>query len=93
MDSVQHLYGRSEHVGEHAVVGIVTVSDRANAGEYEDEGGPALLSFLEQGIASPLTVHYRCVPDDKALIEETFIEMLDRLGCHVVVTTGGSGSA
>jgi molybdopterin adenylyltransferase len=93
LDLIQQLNGHPNHVGDHAVIGIVTVSDRASAGEYEDEGGPAVLSFLDEGIASPLTVHYRCVPDDKSLIEKTLIEMVDELGCHVLVTTGGTGPA
>ena len=75
MDPIHQLEGHSGHVGEPAVIGIVTISDRASAGSYEDEGGPAVLSFLREGIASPLTVHYRCVPDDRAHIEATLIEM------------------
>ena len=75
MDSVHQLEGHSGHVGEPAIIGIVTISDRASAGKYEDEGGPAVLSFLREGIASPLTVHYRCVPDDRAQIESTLVEM------------------
>ncbi len=93
MDLIQQLEGQPGHVGEPAIIGIITISDRASAGKYEDEGGPAVLSFLREGIASPLTVHYRCVPDDRAHIEATLIEMCDEIGCHVVVTTGGTGPA
>ena len=61
------------------VLGIVTVSDRASSGTYQDEGGPAVLAFFEEGLASPSTVHYRCVADEQALIEQTLIELSDDL--------------
>ncbi len=93
MQSISHRPGVGSHHGEHAVLGIVTVSDRASSGTYQDEGGPAVLAFLEEGIASPSTVHYRCIADDQALIEQTLIELSDDLGCHVIVTTGGTGPA
>ena len=93
MQAVNQTTERMDHVGEHACIGIVTVSDRASQGEYQDEGGPAILAFLEEAIASPCTVHYRCVPDERETIGETLIEMIDELGCDVVVTTGGTGPA
>jgi molybdopterin adenylyltransferase len=74
-----------------ATIGIVTVSDRASDGAYSDEGGPAILTFISEAIASPCTVHYRCVPDEQELIESTLIELADKVGCDVVVTTGGTG--
>ena len=80
-------------VGEPAVFGILTVSDRAHSGEYEDEGGPAILGFFEEAIASQWTHYYRIVPDELNLISEALIEMVDELGCNVVVTTGGTGPA
>ena len=93
MDTIHHLTGHSSVVGEPAILGIVTVSDRASSGKYADEGGPALLSFFKECLASPSTVHYRCVKDDKSIIENTLIELSDELGCNVVVTTGGTGPA
>ena len=80
-------------VGDPATLGILTVSDRAHKGEYEDEGGPAILQFFKEAIASQWSHHYRVVPDEKAAISETIIEMTDGLGCDVVVTTGGTGPA
>lgn len=80
-------------VGDPAVFGILTVSDRAHSGEYEDEGGPAILGFFEEAIVSQWTHHYRIVPDELDLISEALIEMVDELGCNVVVTTGGTGPA
>jgi len=80
-------------VGEPAVFGILTVSDRAHSGNYEDESGPAILGFFEDAIASKWNHHYRIVPDEQDLIEAALIEMVDGLSCDVVVTTGGTGPA
>ena len=80
-------------VGDPAVFGILTISDRASSGEYEDEGGPAILGFFEEAIASPWSHHYRVVPDNREEITAAIIEMVDELGCDVVVTTGGTGPA
>lgn len=85
--------GVDGHVGEHVRIGIVTVSDRASEGAYADEGGPAILGFLQEALRSPWTAEYRCVPDEQAVIEKTLIELTDRVGCSVVVTTGGTGPA
>ena len=93
MDSIQELPGKVTHCGEHAILGIVTVSDRASSGTYQDEGGPAVLAFFKEGLASPSTVHYRCVADEQEVIEQTLRELSDILGCHVIVTTGGTGPA
>ena len=80
-------------VGDHATLGILTVSDRAHKGEYEDEGGPAILGFFQEAIASEWSSHYRVVPDEVSAISAAIIEMTDDLGCDVVVTTGGTGPA
>lgn len=93
MDSTTSLEGHNGHVGERAKIGILVASDRAHSKEYEDEGGPAILGFLEEAVASPVEVHYRCIPDQQDIIEETLIELADVTGCHVVVTTGGTGPA
>lgn len=93
MDDVTRLEGREGHVGDIARIGIVTVSDRASAGTYDDEGGPAILGFLREAVASPLEAHYRCVPDDAEAIEAALIELCDEVLCAVVVTTGGTGPA
>ncbi|MCH1540383.1 MAG: molybdopterin adenylyltransferase [Candidatus Poseidonia sp.] len=91
MDELTSSDGLASHVGEHINLGIVTVSDRASEGTYVDEGGPAILSFFRDGFASSWTAHYRCVPDEQSRIEAALIEMVDERGCHVVVTTGGTG--
>ena len=93
MQTTTKTTAKDGHVGDKAKIGIVTVSDRASQGDYEDEGGPAILAFIEQAIASPCAVHYRCVADDHQTIASTLIELIDELGCDVVVTTGGTGPA
>ena len=78
-------------VGEHATFGILTVSDRAYSGEYNDEGGPAIYQFLEEAIASEWTAHSIIVPDEKKEIEKALFNLVDELNCDVVITTGGTG--
>ena len=80
-------------VGDSVTFGILTVSDRAHKGEYDDEGGPAILGFFKEAIASDWTSHNRIVPDEVSAISTAIIEMTDKLGCDVVVTTGGTGPA
>jgi len=76
-----------------ARIGILTVSDRAARGEYEDRGGPAIRSFLEDRLESPWKAEARVVPDDRAVIESTLIELCDAVQCDLVLTTGGTGPA
>jgi len=93
MNPVTQGSGKDGHLGDPVVLGIVTVSDRASQGTYEDEGGPAICGFFEEAIKSPWTAHYRCVPDERDAVEQALIELSDEVGCHVVVTTGGTGPA
>ena len=76
-----------------AKIGIVTVSDRASRGEYEDLGGPAIRATFEEYLTSPWEGVPRVIPDDQATIEATLIELIDLEGCDLVVTTGGTGPA
>jgi molybdopterin adenylyltransferase len=76
-----------------AKIGIVTVSDRASRGDYEDRGGPAIADYFRQVLASPWEAVARVISDDQPLIEATLIELCDREGCCLVVTTGGTGPA
>lgn len=75
-----------------AKIGIVTVSDRASRGEYEDRGGPAIQAYLDEVLVSPWDPEARVIPDELATIERTLIELADQ-GCCLVVTTGGTGPA
>ena len=72
-------------------IGLVSISDRASAGTYQDEGLPALKNWLGQAITSPHSTHERLIPDDAETITETLIELVDELGCDLVLTTGGTG--
>jgi len=80
-------------MAEPASIGIVTVSDRASRGEYQDLGGPAIAQWLSQAIASPWQAVKRLVPDEQAQLEAVLRELCDEAGCHLVVTTGGTGPA
>lgn len=74
-------------------IGILTISDRASQGVYEDLGGPAIHRELTRILRSPWEADYRVIPDEQALIEQTLIDMADRAGCSLIVTTGGTGPA
>ena len=76
-----------------ARIGIVTVSDRASRGEYEDRGGPAIAAYLEEVLTSPFETVPRVIPDEQETIEDTLRELSDEEGCCLVVTTGGTGPA
>jgi len=75
-----------------ALIGILTVSDRASRGEYADEGGPAIRDYLREVLASPWHSRERIVPDDFDTIVATLRELADS-GCCLIVTTGGTGPA
>ena len=73
-------------------IGIVSVSDRASTGVYEDKGLPALQSWLVSALHNPITFEARLIPDEQATISATLIELVDT-GCSLVLTTGGTGPA
>ena len=78
---------------EELVVGLVSISDRASAGIYEDKGIPALQEWLAGAMTTPWRVETRLIADDRSTIENTLIELVDRSKCHLVLTTGGTGPA
>ena len=73
-------------------IGIVSISDRASSGTYEDKGLPALREWLAQALHNPLQFEARLIPDEQARISQTLIELVDA-GCSLVLTTGGTGPA
>ena len=73
-------------------VGIVSISDRASSGTYEDKGLPALRDWLGQALYNPIDYVERLIPDEQATISQTLIELVDA-GCNLVLTTGGTGPA
>src|SRR5512147_994121 len=74
-------------------IGLVSISDRASAGVYRDEGIPALEEWFRRALATPWTTVTRLIADEQPLIEATLKELIDREGCHLVLTTGGTGPA
>jgi molybdopterin adenylyltransferase len=76
-----------------ARIGIVTVSDRASRGEYEDLGGPAIQSWLSSVLISPWEAVTRVIPDERPVLESTLSALCDAENCCLVVTTGGTGPA
>jgi len=76
-----------------AKIGILTLSDRASAGVYEDISGKAIIDTLKEYLISEWEYEYDVIPDDQAGIESKLIEMVDKKGCCLVVTTGGTGPA
>ncbi|MGE0330891.1 MAG: molybdopterin adenylyltransferase [Ramlibacter sp.] len=73
-------------------IGIVSISDRASSGVYEDKGLPALQGWLTSALRNPITFEPRLIPDEQALISQTLIDLVDA-GCALVLTTGGTGPA
>ncbi len=74
-------------------IGVLSVSDRASAGVYEDKGIPALQSWLQSAVRNPIVWESRLIPDEQALISDALIDLVDRVGCDLVLTTGGTGPA
>lgn len=74
-------------------VGLVSVSDRASAGVYEDKGIPSLEAWLQSALASPFELIAKLIPDEQAQIEAMLKKLVDEEGCHLVLTTGGTGPA
>jgi len=74
-------------------IGLVSISDRASKGVYQDQGIPALQEWFQQALATPFTVVTRLIPDEQPVIEATLKELADTEHCHLVLTTGGTGPA
>ena len=74
-------------------IGLISVSDRAANGIYQDEGIPALESWLNRALSSPFEIESRLVPDEQPMIEHAICELVDERFCHLVLTTGGTGPA
>lgn len=83
----------SKELANALVIGLVSVSDRASGGVYEDKGIPALQDWLAAALTTPFRVETRLIPDESAQIEQTLAELVDVQRCHLVLTTGGTGPA
>ena len=78
---------------DELLVGLLSISDRASSGAYEDQGIPALRDWLGAALTSPWQAESRLIPDERAQIEQALIELVDELRCDLVLTTGGTGPA
>lgn len=78
---------------DQLILGLVSISDRASRGDYADQGLPALASWFDRALKSPFQVHQRLIADERAAIESTLTELVDEVGCDLVLTTGGTGPA
>jgi molybdopterin adenylyltransferase len=78
---------------DELLIGLVSVSDRASQGIYEDQGIPALREWFERALTTPWRMVSRLIPDEQPVIEATLRELVDDVGCHLVLTTGGTGPA
>jgi molybdopterin adenylyltransferase len=81
------------NTNEELLIGLVSISDRASSGVYKDEGVPSLEEWFSRALASPWRTETRLIPDEQPLIESTLVDLVDRRGCHLVLTTGGTGPA
>ena len=80
-------------VNEELLIGLVSISDRAATGVYEDQGIPALKDWFTRALATPWRMVTRLIPDELELISATLRQLVDEEGCHLVLTTGGTGPA
>ena len=78
---------------DELLIGLVSISDRASSGIYEDQGIPALREWFAAAMASPWRMENRLIPDERPEIEKTLVELADTVGCHLIMTTGGTGPA
>jgi molybdopterin adenylyltransferase len=78
---------------DELLIGLVSISDRASSGVYEDQGIPALRDWFTSALTSPWKMETRLIPDERAMIEKALIELVDVVGCDLVLTTGGTGPA
>lgn len=77
----------------HIKIGLVSISDRASNGVYEDKGLPTLKNWLESALVTPVEYVARLIADEQSEIEATLIDLVDAEGCHLILTTGGTGPA
>jgi len=82
-----------ESFSQPVLIGVLTVSDRASRGEYEDRGGPAIRAYLNDVITTPFEVSSRVTPDELSVVKDTLRELVDVGQCCLIITTGGTGPA
>jgi len=88
---MKHTEAQNPSSADEIKIGLISISDRASKGVYQDEGIPALQTWLVNAIGNPCVFHERLIADEAPLITETIITLVDDLGCDLVLTTGGTG--
>ena len=88
---MKHNEARKRNAPNEIKIGLISVSDRASKGVYQDEGIPALQSWLQKALINPCVFHERLIADEAEIITETIVELVDDLACDLVLTTGGTG--
>ncbi|MBU3610434.1 molybdopterin adenylyltransferase [Polynucleobacter wuianus] len=88
---MKHTEALKRKTSSEVKIGLISVSDRASKGIYQDEGIPALQTWLTKAITNDCTFHERLIADESEIITETIVELVDELGCDLVLTTGGTG--
>jgi molybdopterin adenylyltransferase len=93
MTSMANMMQAKKNNPDELLVGLVSISDRASSGVYQDQGIPALRDWFTAALTSRWRMETRLIPDDRAAIEQALIELVDTLHCDLVLTTGGTGPA
>lgn len=88
---MKHTEAWKRNTPNEVKIGLISVSDRASSGVYQDEGIPALQTWLSKALSNPCVFHERLIADEAEIITETIIELVDDLGCDLILTTGGTG--
>ena len=88
---MKHNEARKRNAPNEIKIGLISVSDRASKGVYQDEGIPALQTWLQKALINPCVFHERLIADEAEIITETIVELVDDLACDLVLTTGGTG--
>ena len=88
---MKHKEAQNPMSPDEITIGLISISDRASKGVYQDEGIPALQNWLSNAISNPCIFHERLIADEAPLITQTIIELVDTVGCDLVLTTGGTG--
>ena len=88
---MKHTEDQKRSSPNEVKIGLISISDRASKGVYQDEGIPALQTWLMNTLTNPCAFHERLIADESEIITETIVELVDELGCDLVLTTGGTG--
>jgi molybdopterin adenylyltransferase len=88
---MKHTEDQKRGSPNEARIGLISISDRASKGVYQDEGIPALQAWLMKAITNPCVFHERLIADDSEIITESIVELVDDMRCDLVLTTGGTG--